>query len=73
MFISQIKHSRRSENPDQYRWETVKVEFVQSAQGPYTFSFFQFSGHQHGYKDQWMNDNNYSSRGEGQVWRYEIF
>jgi hypothetical protein len=38
-----------------------------SAQSPYIFIFSGAQGHQHGYKDQWMNDKIYSYTGEGQV------
>ena len=38
-----------------------------SANFPYIFIFSGLSGHQHGYKDQWENDNVFSYTGEGQV------
>lgn len=34
---------------------------------PYIFIFSGDAGHQHGYKDQWENDNVFSYTGEGQV------
>lgn len=34
---------------------------------PYIFIFSGEAGHQHGYKDQWENDNVFSYTGEGQV------
>lgn len=38
-----------------------------SSKYPYIFLFSGAQGHQHGYKDQWMNDKVYSYTGEGQV------
>ncbi|WP_051315890.1 HNH endonuclease [Algoriphagus vanfongensis] len=38
-----------------------------SSQGPYIFIFSGSQGHQHGYKDQWINEKVYSYTGEGQV------
>jgi 5-methylcytosine-specific restriction protein A len=38
-----------------------------SAKGPYIFIFSGETGHQHGYKDQWENDDVFSYTGEGQV------
>lgn len=38
-----------------------------SRQGPYIFIFSGSQGHQHGYKDQWINEKVYSYTGEGQV------
>lgn len=37
------------------------------AQFPYIFIFSGEAGHQHGYKDQWENDNVFSYTGEGQL------
>lgn len=38
-----------------------------SANFPYIFIFSLPSGEQHGYKDEWENDDVYSYSGEGQV------
>jgi len=38
-----------------------------SAKTPYIFIFTGFSGHQHGYKDEWLNDDVFSYSGEGQI------
>lgn len=38
-----------------------------SAKGSYIFIFSGQSGHQHGYKDQWENDDIFSYTGEGQL------
>ena len=38
-----------------------------SASYPYIFIFSGDAGHQHGYKDQWENENVFSYTGEGQV------
>lgn len=38
-----------------------------SAKFPYIFIFSGETGHQHGYKDQWENQNVFSYTGEGQV------
>lgn len=38
-----------------------------SAKFPYIFIFSGATGHQHGYKDQWENENIFSYTGEGQL------
>jgi hypothetical protein len=38
-----------------------------SANYPFIFIFSLLSGHQHGYKDQWENENIFSYTGEGQI------
>jgi 5-methylcytosine-specific restriction enzyme A len=38
-----------------------------SAKFPYIFIFSSDSGHQHGYKDEWVNPNVFSYTGEGQL------
>jgi len=38
-----------------------------SAKQPYIFIFSLQSGHQHGYKDQWENEDVFSYTGEGQT------
>lgn len=38
-----------------------------SAKFPYIFIFSGDAGHQHGYKDQWENENIFSYTGEGQI------
>ena len=57
---------RRSLIHDQYggnRQSGISV----SAENPYIFIFSGQSGHQHGYKDQWENENVFSYTGEGQA------
>jgi len=65
MFIPNQTY-RRSEIHDQYGGNR-QSGICPSAQGPYIFIFSGSQGHQHGYKDQWMNDKIYSYTGEGQV------
>jgi 5-methylcytosine-specific restriction enzyme A len=58
-----------------YRRSQIHDQFGGSRQGgishsathPYIFIFSGQSGHQHGYKDQWENDNVFSYTGEGQI------
>jgi len=38
-----------------------------SAKTPYIFIFTGSSGHQHGYKDEWLNEDVFSYTGEGQI------
>lgn len=57
---------RRSLIHDQYggnRQSGISI----SAENPYIFIFSGQSGHQHGYKDQWENENVFSYTGEGQA------
>jgi 5-methylcytosine-specific restriction protein A len=58
-----------------YKRSTIHDQYGGSRQGgiassasfPYIFIFSGDAGHQHGYKDQWENENVFSYTGEGQV------
>lgn len=58
-----------------YKRSTIHDEFggnrqggiASSAKSPFIFIFSGKAGHQHGYKDQWENENVFSYTGEGQL------
>jgi hypothetical protein len=57
---------KRSTIHDQYGG-TRQGGISPSAAFPYIFIFSGQSGHQHGYRDEWENDNIFAYTGEGQV------
>ncbi len=57
---------KRSEIHDKYKGNR-QGGISDSAGFPYVFIFSGKTGHQHGYKDQWENDNIFSYTGEGQL------
>lgn len=65
-FFIPNKIYRRSQIHDQFGGSR-QGGISPSATNPYIFIFSGQSGHQHGYKDQWENDNVFSYTGEGQI------